>query len=89
MNPKQLLEKAYQDITQLKAQLSSQKANNTKQASLINKLSNALDNLKKQYEDMLHSSDALIAEQINRIKTLEQEKRELLKKIEELEKNVA
>jgi exonuclease III len=89
MDLKQLLEKQYQEIKNLKAQLSSQKTKNTKQASLIEQLTNALEALKKQYEEMLLAGDAVIASQAKRIKQLEQEKQELLRKIKEYEKNAA
>ncbi len=89
MNPKQLLEKGSQDIAQLRLQLSSQKSKNTKQATLIEQLKNALEALKKQYEEMLRASDAVIAAQANHIKQLDEEKRELRRQIEELKRNAA
>lgn len=89
MDTKQLLERAYQDINQLKSQVKTLTGKNTNQTNLIKQLTDALEALKKQYEDMLRASDATIAAQADRIKKLSEENRELRRQLEELKKNAA
>lgn len=89
MDAKQLLEKAYQDIKLLKTQVSTLKGKNTNQANLIKHLTDALESLKKQYEEMLRASDATIAAQAEDIKRLTNENHELRRQLEALKKNVA
>ena len=89
MKEKQLLTSGYQEIKGLKTQVSTLKSKNTNQANLISQLTNALESLKRQYEDMLKTSDATIAEQAEHIKMLANENKELRRQLEELKKNVA
>lgn len=89
MNAQQLLEKYYQDIKQLKSQVKALKGKNTNQNNLIKQLTDALEALKKQYEDMLRASDEIIAAQADRIKKLGDKNRELRRQLEELKKNAA
>ncbi|MEG4288586.1 hypothetical protein Q5692_07255 [Microcoleus sp. C2C3] len=89
MNAKQVLKKGDQDINQLKTEVTVLKVKNTKQYNLIKELTDALETLKKQYEDMLRANDATIAAQAARINKLEDEKRELRRQLEELKKNAA
>lgn len=89
MDAKQLLERAYQDIRQLTTQVSTLKGKNTKQSNLIKQLTDALEALKKQYEDMLRASDKTIAKQAVRIKRLTKENQVLHRQLEEIKKNAA
>ena len=89
MKEKQSLTSGYQEIEGLKIQVSTLKGKNTNQANLISQLTNALESLKRQYEDMLKTSDATIAEQAEHIKMLANENKELRRQLEELKKNVA
>ncbi|MBD1815005.1 hypothetical protein NDA07_10980 [Microcoleus vaginatus DQ-U2] len=89
MDAKQVLIKGDQDIKQIKSEVTVLKGKNTRQSNLIKELTDALEALKKQYEDMLRASDATIAAQADRIKKLGDKNRELRRQLEELKKNAA
>jgi archaellum component FlaC len=89
MNIEQLLKNANDEIAKLKRQLSSQKSSNTKQKNIIKELVDALDNLKRQYAEMVRSSDANIASQASEIEELRQEVQKLRREIQASSKEIS
>jgi uncharacterized membrane protein len=89
MDTKQLLEKSYQDIKKLEILVRTLKSKSTNQNKLIKQLTDGLESLKRQYEDMLRNSDETIASQAEQINRLTDENRKLHRQLEELKKNTA